>query len=308
MHQRYSDLDTERYLGEARVIATVDDEKVFTEGPAYSPGGKLYFTNIPVSKIHTLDLSTGKLATFRENTQATNGLLIDAKNRLWACEGDAGRVTRTDLATGDVTVIADKYASHPFAPPNDLVLDTNGRLYFTSRPSANDPDKGNVNAVYRVDPDGHVTQLLAWPRVHMPNGIVISPDDKTLYLIEAHPDAEHHRDIRAFDLREDGSLDNERVLVPFYPGRSGDGMCIDRKGNLYVAAGLHATRGTSETLSTRPGIHVISPSGKLLAFRETPEDTVTNCAFGGPGLKTLYVTCGTKIVAFEAPVGGLPPR
>ena len=140
----------------------------------------------------------------------------------------------------------------------------------------------------------------------MPNGIVTSPDNKTLYLIEAHPDADHHRDIRAYDLGSDGSLSNERVLIDFSPGRSGDGMCIDAQGNLYVAAGLHKTRKTSETLDTRPGIHVISPEGKLLAFRETPVDTVTNCAFGGKDLRTLYVTCGNQLVAIPTKIPGKP--
>ena len=81
-------------------------------------------------------------------------------------------------------------------------------------------------------------------------------------------------------------------------------MCIDNQGNLYVAAGLHKTRDTSETLDTRPGIHVISPAGRLVAFRETPEDTITNCTFGGEDLKTLYVTCGTKLLAIPTSIAG----
>ena len=108
----------------------------------------------------------------------------------------------------------------------------------------------------------------------------------------------------AFDLHEDGSISNRRVLYDFYPGRSGDGMCIDLAGNLYVAAGLHQRRGSSETLDTRPGIHVISPEGKLLAFRETPEDTITNCTFGGEDLKTLFVTCGSYLLSIRTKIPG----
>ena len=175
---------------------------------------------------------------------------------------------------------------------------------FLHPPGVEDPTKGNVNAVYRIDPDGSVTQVLAWPDIHMPNGIVTSPDDKKLYLIEAHPDADFHRDIRVYDIAADGALVNEKVHVDFYPGRSGDGMCIDAEGNLYVAAGLHATRETSETLDTRPGIHVISPRGKLVAYAETPEDTITNCTFGGPDNRDLFVTCGTKLVSFRTKIPG----
>ncbi len=300
---RYDRLATDDYLGSVAVIAVIEDEKVFTEGPAVARDGRLFFTNIPVSKILVWDPDTRRVSLFREGSNEANGLLFDREGRLLACEGGAGRVTRTDT-TGRIEVLADYFNGFPLAPPNDLCIDSTGRIYFTSRPSDNDPAAGNVNAVYRIDPDGSVTRLLAWPRVHMPNGIVISPDESTLYLVEAHPDAGHHRDIRAFDLGPDGSLANERVLIDFYPGRSGDGMCIDEVGNLYVAAGLHATRGTSETLDTRPGVHVISPAGELLAFRQTPIDTVTNCTFGGPDMRTLYVTCGSRILAIETRIRG----
>lgn len=301
---RYDSLKTDDYLGKVEILTKVEDGEVFTEGPAVDRAGNVFFTNVPVSKILKWDPQTRKLSVFRENTNQTNGLYFDPQGRLLACEGKAGRVTRTDMQTGKIEVLADKFNDFPFAPPNDLCLDSKGRVYFTSRPGEKDPGKGNVNAVYRIDPDGKVTQLLAWPRVHMPNGIVISPDEKTLHLIEAHPDADHHRDIRAFDLGEDGSLANERILINFYPGRSGDGMCIDSRGNLYVAAGLHKRRMTSETLDTRPGIHVVSPQGKLLAYRETPEDTITNCTFGGADLKTLYVTCGTLLLAIPTRIPG----
>lgn len=300
----YDNLKTDDYLGEVQIISTVEDEDVFTEGPAVDADGLLLFTNVPVSKILQWDPNKKKLSVFRENTQQTNGLLFDPQGRLLMCQGGAGRLARLDRGTGKVEVLAATYNGFPLAAPNDLCFDSQGRIYFTSRPGGEDPTKGNVNAVYRVDPDGKLTQLLAWPDVHMPNGIVISPDEKMLYLIEAHPDADRHRDIRAYDLGEDGALSNERVLINFYPGRSGDGMCIDRKGNLYVAAGLHKRRDTSETLDTRPGIHVISPAGKLVAYRETPEDTITNCTFGGQDGKMLYVTCGTKLLAIPTKIVG----
>ncbi len=300
---RYEGLDSDRYLGEVRVLATVDDEEIFTEGPAVDREGNVFFTNIPVSKILRWDAGSGELSTFREKSNKTNGLLFDPRGRLLACEGEAGRVTRTDMTTGEFEVLADKFREFPLAAPNDVCLDAAGRIYFTSRPGGEDPTKGNVNAVYRIDPDGNVEQLLAWPDIHMPNGIVISPDDNTLYLIEAHPDADHHRDIRAYDLA-DGQLSGERTLIDFYPGRSGDGMCIDAEGNLYVAAGLHKTRDTSETLDTRPGIHVISPDGHVVAFRETPEDTVTNCTFGGEDLRTIYITGGALLLSIRTEIPG----
>ena len=301
----YQSLNTEAYLGDVEILATIEDTKVFTEGPAWG-NGALYFTNVPAEKI--LKWDGNGLSVYREKSKKANGLHFDAKGNLWACEGGAGRVTMTHRRTGEISVRADSYNSFPLAAPNDLCFDYHGRCFFSSRPGTEDPSQGNVNAVYRLDPDGQLDQVLAWPDIHMPNGLVTSPDGKTLYLIEAHPDADHHRDIRSYKIQADGSLSHEKVLIDFYPGRSGDGMAIDVRGNLYVAAGLHATRNTSETLDTKPGIHVISPQGKLLGFRETPEDTITNCTFGGRNRKTLFVTCGTKLVAIPTAIAGKPIR
>ena len=299
----YGDLATNKFLGRVKVLATVEDSKVFTEGPAWGHGA-LYFTNVRAAKI--LKWDGQKLSIFRENSNEANGLHFDAEGNLWACEGGAGRVTKTHWQTGKIEVLANEFNSFPLAAPNDLCFDYKQRCFFSSRPGVEDPSKGNVNAVYRRDPDGTLAQVLAWPDIHMPNGLVTAPDGKHLYLIEAHPNADHHRDIRRYEITEDGRLVNEEIVIDFYPGRSGDGMAIDAKGNLYVAAGLHATRKTSETLDTRPGIHVISPDGKLLAFRETPEDTITNCTFGGKNLKTLFVTCGTKLLAIPTRIPGKP--
>lgn len=301
---KYDGLKSDDYLEPVNVLAKVEDRKVFTEGPAVDRAGNVLFTNVPVSRILKWSPDRKTLSVFRENSNETNGLYFAPNGDLLCCEGGARRVTRTDRKTGKVTVLADGYNGKPFAKPNDLCMDRHGRVYFTSRSAVQDPEGENVKAVYRIDPDGTVSQVLAWPEVHMPNGIVLSPDDSKLYLIEAHPDADHHRDIRVYDVAADGSLKNGRVLIDFYPGRSGDGMCIDSQGNLYVAAGLHKTRGTSETLDTKPGIHVISPEGKLLAFRETPVDTITNCTFGGADLKSLYVACGNLLLEIRTEIPG----
>lgn len=303
---RYLDLPSRDYLGKVEILAEIKDDKVFTEGPAVDRAGKLLFTNVPVSKILKWDPASKQLTTYQTDSNETNGLAFDPRGRLLACEGGSGKVTRTDPKTRQREVLADAFDGKPLAKPNDVCLDRAGRIYFTSRSGVEDPAGENPKGVYRIDPDGSLHRLLAWPDVHMPNGIVTSPDDKTLYVIEAHPDADRHRDIRAYDLADDGSISNGRVLINFYPGRSGDGMCIDAAGNLYVAAGLHKTRKTSETLDTKPGIHVVSPHGKLLAFRETPVDTITNCAFGGDDLRTLYVTCGNLLVSIRTTIPGKP--
>jgi len=297
-------LKTDDYLGDVEVLAKVPRDEVFTEGPAVDRQGHVFFTNIPASEIWKWDPKTRELTLFRDTSNETNGLYFDPQGRLLACEGGARRVTRTDMQTGELEVLAEGYKGRPLSAPNDLCVSREGRIYFTSRSAVEDPPGENPKGVYRIDPDGSLTRLLTWPDVHMPNGIVLSPDESKLYLVEAHPDADRHRDIRVYDVQPNGDLANERVLIDFYPGRSADGMCIDAEGNLYMAAGLHKTRDTSETLATRPGIHVFSPDGKLLAYRETPEDTITNCTFGGADLRTLYVTCGSLLLAIPTKIPG----
>ena len=118
--------------------------------------------------------------------------------------------------------------------------------------------------------------------------------------------------IRAYDLLPDGTVKNMRVLYNFSPGRSADGMSIDTQGNLYAAAGmhrprgLHRPRGTSETLDTKCGVYVISPQGKLLKFIPVEEDYITNTAFGGPDMKTLYITAGKTLYKMRNDTAGLP--
>lgn len=300
----YENLQSDKYLGEAEVVTRIHDEQVFSEGPAVDRKGNVFFTNIRVSKILKWNPQNKSLSNYRTGSNSANGLRFNMKGDLLVCEGQPARLTSTNMKTGEISILADHYKGKALQSLNDLDFDSAGRIYFSSRASNPDPQKENKRSVYRLDPDGSIQQLLTEPQVHMPNGIVVSPDEKTLYLIEAHGGEGRNRNILAFDLHPDGSISSRRVIYNFYPGRSGDGMCVDKKGNLYVAAGLHKKRGSSETLDTRPGIHVISPEGKLLAYRETPEDTITNCTFGGADLKTLFVTCGSYLLSIRTKIPG----
>lgn len=294
----YTGLQSQEFFAGPIVEETrVVDRKVFTEGPAVAPDGRVFFTNGSTAKILVWNPAQKQLTTFRENSNEANGLWFDPQGRLLACEAKTGRVTRTDMKSGAIEVLAETFNGHPIGAPNDLTMDAQGRVYFSSRFPNTDPKANNVNSVYRIDPDGKVSRILHEPDIHMPNGVEVSPDSRTLYVIESDGRENRNRCILAYDLRADGSVGSPRKLFDFYPGRGGDGLCVDAEGNLYVAAGLHKTRGTHETLDTRPGIHVISPSGKLLAFIETPVDTLTNCAFGGADRRTLYITCGDRLLS-----------
>ena len=279
----------------------------FTEGPTADRDGNVYFTDIIQQRIMKLS-ADGVLSTYRENSNVANGLLIDPQGRLIACEGSAferpgvkltgiPRVTRTDLKTGQVEVLADSYEGKPLIGPNDVTMDGRGRLYFTDL---------NGAAVYRIDAPGKLARILAPPDIQRPNGIQVSPDDRKLYLIEANQAQGGARLIRSFDLQPDGTVRNMRVHYNFSPGRSADGMSIDTQGNLYASAGLNTLRGTSETLDTKAGVYVISPDGKLLRFIPIPEDLITNNAFGGADMRTLYVTAGKTLYKIRTEIAGLP--
>ncbi len=281
----------------------------FTEGPTVDADGAVYFTDLDNNRILRMS-PDGVVETFREPSNRANGLIFDSKWRLLACEGGDGvtalpRVTRTTIETGNVEILADSYEGKRLHRPNDLTIDGKGRIYFTDRPEPGwTPDQTGVHGVYRIDPDGVIERILTEPEIERPNGIVISPDDRTLYLLETAQHEGGARMILAYDLNEDGTVSNSRVFHDFYPGRSGDGMTIDTEGNLYVAAGLHRRRGTSETLDTACGIHVFSPQGERVEFIPIPEDTITNCAFGGDDLKTLYVTAGKTLYKIRTDITG----
>jgi gluconolactonase len=280
------------------------------EGPTVDAAGNVYFTDILLQRIMRFS-ADGRFSVFRDRSNIANGLVIDPQGRLIAAEGAASptaersgmttggtaRVTRTDLKTGKIEILADKYAGKPLSGPNDVTIDNKGRVYFTDSTGA---------AVYRIDAPGKVARILSAPDIERPNGIQISPDDNTLYIVEANGAAGGARLIRAYDLLPDGTPRNMRVLYNFYPGRSADGMSIDTQGNLYAAAGLHRTRGTAETLDTKCGVYVISPQGALLKFIPIPEDYITNTAFGGQDMKTLYITAGKTLYKVRNDIAGLP--
>lgn len=293
----------------AQTVERAAEVPALTEGPTVDRDGNVYFTELRAQKIYKLS-TAGELTVFREPSHGANGLVIDPQGRLVACEGNAEghgpRITRTDLRTGAIEVLADNFQGMPFRGANDITIDGRGRLYFTE-PAG--------NAIYRIDGPGQVARVVAAPDIQRPNGLQISPDDRTLYVIEAGAPPVGPRVIRAFDLQPDGTARNGRVLFDF-PGRSADGMSVDVQGNLYVSAGLNelappgavaaARAWTADALKTKGGVYVISPAGQLLNFIPIPEDVITNNAFGGPDMKTLYVTSGRTVFKVRTDIAGLP--
>jgi gluconolactonase len=279
------------------------------EGPAWDPGlGLLSSGN---GHIYQLDRA-GRSRVYRKDA-GTNGLLFDARGRLVACESARRRITRTEPG-GTIAVLTDRYRGKRYNTPNDLTVDSRGRIYF-SDPRYGDragmeilDDEGRtVEGVYRIDPDGTVRRVLG-RELERPNGLLVSAGDRFLYVADNNNNqVGGARKLWRFALREDGGVDpkTRRLLYDWGSGRGPDGLKQDRKGRLYVAAGLNRPNPPFEPArDKRGGIYVLSPEGKLLAFLPVPTDEVTNCAFGGDDLKTLYVTGGGTLYSIRTTTPG----
>jgi len=247
----------------------------FTEGPALAPDGKIYFNDIPNERTHAYDPQSGETTIYREPSGRANGLFFTPAGALIACEGGARQVTRTDYA-GEVTVLADSFDGKKLNSPNDVVPDRFGGFYFTD-PSYGKADNRelDIEAVYYIDRKGKVTQVAA--DLTKPNGIIVSPDAKILYV--ADPGAET---IWAYDITAPGNIENKRKFAPV----GSDGMTIDKLGNVYV---------------TSTDIIAFSPEGKEV-LRVTPPERPANCLLVG---NTLYVTARKGFYAIDLEVEGV---
>lgn len=296
-----------------------------TEGPAVGPDGCIYFSDIPEGQdkgmILRFDPKTKMTTVFTADSGKSNGLKFDAQGRLIACEGsDVGgrRVSRWDLKTAKSETIADKYQGKRFNAPNDLAIDRQGRIYFSDpRYLGAEPRELEHRAVYRIDADGKVVEVTH--DVEKPNGVALSPDQKTLYVVDHNngtdridPSAPAPKKgamkLYAFNLGADGLVSGpKKTLLDFGDENGIDGLTCDRAGNLFLAA---------RSLK-RPGVLVIDPAGKELAFIPTgasqpgakePVGLPSNVCFGlGDESKTLYVTVDKSLYRIKVKAEGLPP-
>lgn len=280
----------------------------FTEGPAYHADGSVYFSDVANNRIMRRD-AKGQTRVFRQPSGRANGLAFDAQGRLVACEGaDEGgnrRVTRTEL-DGTLTVLVDRYQGKRFNSPNDLTIDSQGRIYFTDpRYGAMDDleqfdAQGKpIEAVYRIDPQGLIERL-STGNLQRPNGIAVSPDGRTLFVVDNNTSAPNgNRKVWRFALTGEGQIEpkSEKLLHDFGRGRGGDGMALDARGWLFVTAGLNYANPPVETDEVAAGVYVFTPEGKPMGLIPVPLDMVTNCTFGGPDLKTLFITAGHQLLS-----------
>ena len=265
------------------------------EGPVWDGKGALYF--VGRNRISRRD-SSGVVSIYRESSGGANGLLFDAQGRLVACEAASRRVTRTE-PDGKVTVLADSYEGKKFNSPNDLTVDSKGRIYFSDpRYGKRDGMEMQFEGVYRIDAPGKVTRVIG-PEVERANGVLVSPGDTYLYVADNNNNkVGGARKLWRFRLRPDGSVEaaSRKLIFDWQDGRGPDGLKMDSQGNLFVAAGRTKAAPPYESADKFPGgVYVISPEGQQLEFIPIATDEVTNCAFGGSDGRTLFVTAGGNL-------------
>lgn len=234
----------------------------------------------------------------------SNGLLFDRQGRLVYCDAVRRRVVRIE-SDGRLNVLAAAIDGKRFNQPNDLAIDSKGRIYFSdpcygdrSKMELMDANGRKVEGVYRIDPEGGVVRLLGLD-VDRPNGLAISDGDAYLFVADNNNDSiGGARKLWRFDLRPDGTVNpsSRRLLHDWGKTRGPDGVKIDSRGRLFVAAGLNRPNPPFEVQDApTAGIYVFDPDGRPLGFAAIPSDECTNCAFGGDDLKTLYVTAGGSL-------------
>ena len=258
--------------------------ETITEGPAWDGKG-LFYSAIAASEIRRYDPETGSITVVYRDTNGANGLYFGADGTLYACEGDSGRVVHYNNR-GVRGVVAAKFERKRFNSPNDVILDRQGRVWFTD-PRYGDQSGRQLDhdSVYRlsqpyVGPTLMTVQRLTYDTTR-PNGLLLSPDEGTLYV--AQSDYEGARELRAYPVLDDGTLGPYTVLHDFGDARGIDGMCLDTAGNIVATCGWQRS-------GPGPRVAVFAPDGIVLEEHLLPDGAPTNCVFGGPDLSDLYVT------------------
>ena len=263
----------------------------FTEGPLWHATEQfLLFSDIPANKMRKWDANAG-MTVFREPSGKSNGLTYDKGGHLIACEHANRRVSRT-TADGEVLTIASHYQGKRLNSPNDVVVKSDGSIYFTDPPYGLSASYGvesekelDFQGVYRLSPNGETLTLLV-DDFDRPNGICFSPDESILYINDTE-----RMHVRAFDVQPDGTITNDRIFGE-EEGDTGkpDGMKVDTQGNVY--------------LTGPDGIWIFAPDGTHLGIILVPERTA-NLAWGGDAWTSLFITASTSVYRVECKAVGV---
>jgi gluconolactonase len=270
----------------------------WAEGPAYFPAGRyLIWSDIPNNRILRYDECDGNVSVFRQPSNNTNGHTVDRQGRLISCEHLGRRVSRTEI-DGTITVIADRYQGKKLNSPNDVVVKSDGSIWFTDPAYGIDwdyegersPSEIGACHVYRVDPQTAEVAAVATDFVR-PNGLAFSPDESKLYI--ADTGATHvengPRHIRVFDVVDGKKLKGGEVFATCTAGLF-DGFRLDEEGRIWTSA--------------FDGVHCYEPDGTLIGKIKVPE-IVANVCFGALRRNRLYICGTTSLYAYYVLVRGV---
>jgi gluconolactonase len=265
----------------------------WAEGPAYFPMMRsVIWSDIPNDRILRWDETTGVTGVLRHPAGYTNGNTVDREGRLVSCEHGNRRVTRTEH-DGSITVLADQHDGKRLNSPNDVVVKSDGSIWFTDPPYGIESDyeghKGEVeqagNYVYRIDPGTAEVSVVA-DDFDRPNGLAFSPDESKLVISDTGSAATRH--FRVFDVHDDGTLSGGEVLAQCTVGGF-DGFRFDSDGRIWTSAG--------------DGVHCITMEGDLIGKVKVPEG-VANVVFGGIKRNRLFICGTTSLYSVMLPVQG----
>lgn len=269
----------------------------WAEGPVYFPASRqLVWSDVSADRLLRWDETTEAVGVLRSPSNYSNGNTIDALGRLLTCEQGLRRVTRTEH-DGSITVLAEAHEGNRFNSPNDVVVRSDGSIWFTDPTYGIDADYEGFraeseigsNRVYRLDPESGECRVMADDFVQ-PNGLAFSPDERRLYV--ADTGATHRSDgprhIRAFDVTGAGMLSDGDVLASCTAGLF-DGFRLDEAGRIWTSAG--------------DGVHCLLPDGTLIGKIRVPE-TVANVAFGGLRRTRLFICASSSLYAVHLAVKG----
>lgn len=271
------------------------------EGPVWFGAGRyLVWSDLPNDRLLRWDECTGQVGIFRAPSNQANGNTCDRQGRLLCCQNRGRCVTRTEF-DGSITVLADRFDGKRLNSPNDIVVKSDGSIWFT------DPPFGIINhyegapaeqelpaAIYRIDPESGVLEVVA-DDILGPNGLCFSPDESRLYVVESR--GVPNRKIRSFAVRDGRRLVDNTLVLDAGPGTP-DGMRCDTEGNLWCGWGM----GTPEL----DGVRVFSPEGKPLGHIHLPE-RCANVAFGGRHRNRLFMAAGHALYALYVNAQGATP-
>lgn len=271
-------------IKEGAELILVADTFEFTEGPAVAENGDVYFTDQPNDRIVKWDASDNSVSDWMKPSGRSNGLYFDHDGNLLSCADEKNELWRIDMEKNPTVLISD-FEGKLLGGPNDLWMDSNGGIYFTD-PLYNRPwweateNRIEVRRVYYVTPSISEVKIVAEDFV-MPNGIIGSPDGKTLYIADIGDKKTY-----SYTINEEGSLSNKKLFCEL----GSDGMTLDNQGNVYL---------------TGDGVSVFNSKGEQIEHIETGEKWTANVTFGGPNQDILFITAMDSVYTLEMNVNGI---